>query len=200
MARLAAVLLVALTVACMDAPQGSAGRVAGVVASAKTAEGVPNLLVALILDGRVLSAVPTNTLGEFWFDDVAPGRYVVRLTGLEISGLSPLHTTFTPVEQTILVEGEPLDLTFAVVGLVPTHIVGEVSCGGRPAVGAHIRVVGGSTDTVVETDAVGRYGATDLTPGNYTVMAMDVPCTVESDIEIVSVNAGQSLFVNFEGR
>jgi len=184
----------------MDAPRSSTGRVAGVVAAAKSAEGVPNLLVALMLDGKVLRAVPTNTLGEFRFDDVAPGRYVVRLTGLEISGLNPLYTVFTPVEQTILVEGEPLDLTFAVVGLVPTHIVGEVSCGGRPAVGAHIRVVGGDTDAVVETDAVGRYGATDLAPGSYTVMAMDVPCTVESDIKVVSVNTGQSLFVNFEGR
>jgi hypothetical protein len=53
---------------------------------------------------------------------------------------------------------------------------------------------------VVQTDAVGRYGATDLAPGSYTVMAVDLPCAVESDVEIVSLNAGQSIFVNFAGR
>jgi hypothetical protein len=104
------------------------------------------------------------------------------------------------VEQEILVEGASLDLTFAVVGIVPAHIVGGVSCGGRPAVGAGIHVVGGGTDEVVQTDAVGRYGATDLAPGSYTVMAVDLPCAVESDVEIVSLNAGQSIFVNFAGR
>jgi len=183
----------------MDSPQRRETRVAGVVASSKTAEGIPNLVVALIRDGTVLRTVPTNTAGEFAFADVDPGRYVVRLTGLEISGLSPLHTAFTPVEQEILVEGEALDLTFAVVGLVPAHIVGEVFCGGRPAIGAGIRVVGGSTDATVQTDAVGRYGATDLAPGSYAVMAVDVPCNVESDTEIVSLGAGQSIFVNFAG-
>ncbi len=194
-----AVLTLALTSACMDAPQRHGSRVSGVVASSKTARGVPNLVVALIRDGTVLRTVPTNTAGEFAFDDVVAGAYTVRLTGLEISGLSPLHTAFTPVEQEILVDSAPLDLTFAVVGLVPAHIVGEVFCGGRPAVGAGIRVVGGDTDATVVTDAVGRYGATDLAPGSYTVMAVDLPCRVESDIEIVSLGAGQSIFVNFAG-
>jgi hypothetical protein len=183
----------------MDAPQRGGSRVTGVVASSKTAQGIPNLVVALMRDGTVLRTVPTNTAGEFAFDDVETGAYTVRLTGLEISGLSPLHTAFTPVEQEILVEGAPLDLTFAVVGLVPAHIVGEVYCGGRPAIGATLRVVGGATDTVVETDAVGRYGATDLVPGSYAVMAVDLPCRVESDVEIVSLGAGQSIFVNFSG-
>ena len=63
-----------------------------------------------------------------------------------------------------------------------------------------MKVIPLSPHAVVETDAVGRYGATDLAAGSYTVMAMDVPCTVESNIEVVSVNTGQSLFVNFEGR
>jgi hypothetical protein len=183
----------------MDAPQRRGSPVTGVVASSKTAQGVPNVVVALIRDGTVLRAVPTDDGGQFAFPAVEPGRYVVRLTGLEVSGLSPLHTAFTPEEQEILVEGVPLDLTFAVVGLVPAHIVGEVFCGGRPAVGATLRVVGGGTDTVVETDAVGRYGATDLAPGSYTVMAADLPCSVASDLEVVSLSAGQSIFVNFAG-
>jgi hypothetical protein len=195
----AAVLILALTSACTDAPQSRGSRVTGVVAAAKTAQGIPNLVVALIRDGTVLRTVPTNSAGEFAFDGVEEGEYTARLTGVEISGLSPLHTALTPVEQEIIVESEPLDLTFAVVGLVPAHIVGEVYCGGRPAVGAGIRVVGGGTDATVETDAVGRYGATDLAPGSYTVMAVNLPCTVESAIQIVSLGAGQSTFVNFAG-
>lgn len=179
---------------------GQPGTVSGVVAAAKTAEGVANVVVVLVRDGRVLNTTFTSEEGIFRFDDVEPGRYVVGLTGLEFSGMSLLHTVLTPSSQTVVVENEPIDLTFAVVGIVPARIVGEVKCGSRPAVGAEIRVVGGSTAVSVRTDVVGRFGATDLAPGNYAVMAGEVPCDVGRDVRVVSLNAGQSISINFEGR
>jgi hypothetical protein len=175
------------------------GHISGLVASSKTARGVPNILVALVRDDEIVDAVATDDLGEFRFRGVDRGSYVVQLTGLELSGLNPLHTTLEPVRQAVRVGEDPVELTFAVVGLLPSRIVGEVRCGGRPVVGARIHVVGGVADMVVETDPVGRYGATDLTPGSYTVMAMDVPCAVETELQIVSLKTTQSVVVDFEG-
>lgn len=197
-------LAIMLSGACgIDSPDGDrlgAGTVTGVVAAAKTAEGIPDLVIVLTRDGRILQATHTSDEGAFRFDGLKPGPYRVALTGVEFSDLSPLRTVFTPAEHHVVVGSEPIDLTFAAVGLVPARIVGEITCGGRPAVGARIRVVGGITETVVQTDAVGRYGATDLAPGNYTVMALEVPCAVGGRVEVVSVKAGQSMNVDFEGR
>lgn len=197
---LAVMLLEACGVGSPDGGRRGDGTVTGVVAAAKTAEGIPDLVVVLSRDGRVLQATHTSDDGEFRFDGLKPGPYRVTLTGVEFSGLSPLRTVFTPVEHRVVLGAEPIDLTFAAVGLVPARIVGEVTCGGRPTVGAQIRVVGGSTATVVQTNAVGRYGATDLAPGNYTIMVVEVPCAVGSRVEVVAVNAGQSVDVDFEGR
>lgn len=197
---LAATLLGACGVGLPDGERRGAGSVTGVVAAAKTAEGIPDLVVVLTREGRVLQVAHTSDEGAFRFDGLEPGRYRVAVIGLEFSDLSPLRTVFTPTEQRVVVGAEPVDLTFAAVGLVPARIVGEITCGGRPAVGARIRVVGGSTATVVQTDVVGRYGATDLAPGNYTVMAVEVPCDVGSWVEVVSVNTGQSVDVDFEGE
>lgn len=195
---LAAMLLGACDVGLADS--GQLGTVSGVVAAAKTGEGVSDLLVVLVREGRVLSTTSTSDEGVFRFEGVDPGRYVVALTGMEFSEVSPLYAVLTPSKQTVVVGAEPIDLTFAVVGIVPARIVGEVRCGTRPAVGAEIRVVGGSTATVVRTDVVGRFGVTDLAPGNYAVMAGEVPCDVGRDVSVVTLNAGQSISINFEGR
>jgi hypothetical protein len=69
-----AALILTLSSACMDTPRRGWSRVAGVVAAAKTAEGVPNLLVALTRDGRILRAEPNDAGGRFAFDDVEAGR------------------------------------------------------------------------------------------------------------------------------
>ncbi len=202
---LVAVLVLGLTIACGDDSQPSTvgsggGQVRGVVARAKTGEGVPNLVVVLLRDGQIVRAVPTNATGDFDLGDVEAGEYVVRLVGLELSGLSLVHTVFTPMERAIVVGGEVVDLTFAAVGIIPAKIVGEVRCAGMPVSGAHIRVAGGGTDKVVETNAVGRYGANDLAAGSYTVMLVDAPCAIASEYDVLFVNSGQSVTADFEGE
>lgn len=182
------------------AEESGSGTVTGVVAAAKTAEGVANLVVVLVRDGRAIRSTVTSEEGTFRFGGLAAGPYEVALAAAELAGLSTLHTVFTPTRHHIEVANATVDLTFAVVNLVPARIVGEVSCGRHPAVDARLRVVGGSTDTVVATDAVGRYGATDLAPGSYTVTAVEVPCRVGRGVEVVSLRAGQSLDVDFGGR
>ena len=180
-------------------PAEQSGTVSGVVAAAKTAEGVANLVVVLVRDGQVRQSTSTSEDGAFRFEGLEPGQYTVALTGVEFSDVSPLKAILTPSEQTVMVGDDPIDLTFAVVGIVPARIVGEVLCGGRPAVGAEVRVVGGNVAVVVRTDAVGRFGATDLAPGHYAVMAVDVPCEVSREAKVVALNAGQSISIRFEG-
>ncbi len=202
---LVAVLVLGLTIACGDDSQPSTlrsggGQVRGMVASAKTGEGVPNLVVVLLRDGQIVRAVPTNATGDFDIGDVEAGEYVVRLVGFELAGLSLINTAFTPMERAIVVAGEVLDLTFAAVGIIPAKIVGEVRCGGMPVSGARIRVVGGQTDKVVETNVVGRYGANDLAAGSYTVMLIDAPCAITSEYDVLFVNSGQSVTADFAGR
>jgi hypothetical protein len=196
--------MLGLTIACGDDSEPSSvvsgdGLVRGVVALSKTGEGVPNVVVALLRDGEIVRVVSTAATGDFDFGEVGAGEYVVRLVGLELSGLSLLHTEFTPMEQAIVVAGEEVDLTFAAVGIIPAKIVGEVRCAGMPVSGARIRVVGGGTDEVVETNALGRYAANDLVGGNYTVIVIDAPCAVASEYGVVFVNTAQSVEMNFEG-
>lgn len=202
---LVAVLVLGLTIACGDDSQPSTvglggGQVRGVVASAKTGEGVTNLVVVLLRDGQIVMVVPTNATGDFDFGVVEAGEYVVRLVGFELSGLSLVNTAFTPMERAIVVAGEVTDLTFAAVGIIPAKIVGEVRCGGMLVSGARIRVVGGGTDKVVETNVVGRYGANDLAAGTYTVIVIDAPCAITSEYDVLFVNAGQSVTADFAGK
>lgn len=202
---LVAVLVLGLTIACGDDSQSrwvgsGGGQVRGMVAAAKTGEGIPNLVVVLLRDGQIVRAVPTNATGDFDFGDVEAGEYVVRLVGFELAGLSFVNTAFTPMERAIVVAGEVVDLTFAALGIIPAKIVGEVRCGGMPVSGARIRVVGGGTDKVVETNVVGRYGANDLAAGTYTAMLIDAPCAIASEYDVLFVNAGQSVTADFEGK
>lgn len=175
------------------------GVIGGSVTSAKTSAGVSDLVVVLVRDGRVVRATPTDSAGEFEFSAIDRGTYVVRITGMELSGISPRHTAFTPAEDTVAVDRLPVQLFFAAVGLIPPRIVGDVRCGGVPTPNARVRVIGGSTDVTVVTNAQGRYGATDLDPGHYAVIVTEVPCGVQPAFGAVFVQPGQALEVDFDG-
>jgi hypothetical protein len=200
----AASLAVAAILACSDnetatGPGAGDGEIRGTVTSEKTAHGIPNLIVALVHDGRVTDAVPTDSGGSFAFGDIARGDYVVRLTGIELSDLSPLHNVFTPVADSVTVGDAPVQLFFTAVGLIPPRIVGVVSCGATPVADARVRVIGASTDTVVSTTAQGRFGATELEPGHYAVIVTEAPCTIDPTYHAVELLPGQAAEVNFTG-
>jgi hypothetical protein len=190
--------------ACSDdaSPAGSLsgeGQVTGVVARQKTGDGIANAVVALVGDETVVQVAATDATGQFAFEDVPAGDYTARLVGLELTGLSLLHTAFEPLQQDLTVSGEPVDLVFAAVGLVPGQVGGEVRCGGVPVEGARLRVVGGATDTAVETTGLGRYSAADLAEGSYTVMVEEAPCDTQPSHRVVSLRPGQSVNADFEG-
>lgn len=201
---LAAISLLVVTPSCSDhdASTGLAsgpGQIDGTVTSEKTAHGIPNLVVALIREGHVVAAAPTDSSGAFSFDALAQGDYVVRLTGVELSQLDPLYNAFTPVADSVTVDNAPVRLFFTAVGLIPPRIVGVVSCEGTPVPSARVRVIGASTDTVVTTSAQGRYGATELDPGHYAVIPIEAPCPVEPSYRAVELLQGQAVEANFAG-
>jgi hypothetical protein len=180
------------------APSGQ-GNVTGVVARQKTGDGIANAIVALVGNETVVAVAVTDAAGQFAFSDVPAGDYTARLVGLALTGLSLLHTAFEPLQQSLTVSGEPVDLVFAAVGLVPGKVVGELRCGGLPVEGAKLRVVGGATDARVETGGLGRYSASDLAEGSYTVMVEQAPCAVQPPHRVVSLRPGQSVSADFEG-
>ncbi|MGH7481270.1 MAG: MSCRAMM family protein [Longimicrobiales bacterium] len=194
--------LVGLAVACGDAagPADGAARVFGSVTDEKTAAGIEGMVVVLMdAAGTPLAAAATDGLGEFEFGRVPAGTYTLRLTGLELAGLDPRFHALEPPEQEVTVSGEPVRAFFTVVVLIPSRVVGDVSCGGAAVEGALIRVVGGETDTTVETDAVGRYAATNLAAGTYAVIPVDAPCPLQPDFHAVEVLPGQAVEADFAG-
>jgi hypothetical protein len=204
MIALIAIALLPLALACSDDDAATGlssgpGQIDGTVTSEKTAHGIPNLVVALVHDGEVIAAAPTDSGGAFSFRGLAQDDYVVQLTGIELSHLDPLYNAFTPASDSVTVGDTPVRLFFTAVGLIPPRVVGVISCGGVPSSSAHIRVIGASTDTVVSTTAQGRYGATELDPGHYAVIVVDAPCPVEPSYEAVELLPGQAAEVNFTG-
>ncbi len=201
---LAAIALAIALLACSDRDSSTGlssgpGQINGTVTSEKTAHGIPNIVVALVRDGKVVAAAPTDSGGAFSFDALAQDDYVVQLTGIELSNLDPLYNAFTPVADSVTVGDTPVRLFFTAVGLIPPRIVGVVSCGGTPVGSAHVRVIGASTDTVVSTSTQGRYGATELDPGHYAVILAEAPCSVEPSYQAVELLPGQAAEANFAG-
>ena len=204
MIAMIAMFLLPLALACSDDDASTGlssgpGQINGTVTSEKTAHGIPNLVVALVHEGEVVAATPTDSGGAFSFRGLAQGDYVVRLTGMEFSHLDPLYNVFTPDADSVTVGDAPVRLFFAAVGLIPPRVVGAVSCNGVPVPSAQVRVIGASTDTVVSTTAQGRYGATKLDPGHYAVIVVDAPCPVEPSYGAVELLPGQAAEVNFTG-
>ena len=195
----------ALSLGCRDSTGASAhgggvGAVHGSVTSAKTSLGVPGLVVAIVHEGRVHGVSATDSDGAFRFASVPAGASEVRVTGFELAGLTERLTTLEPSKFDIhLDDGQSLDLFFAAVGLVPPRVVGLVRCGGVPVQGAQVRLVGGATDTVVVSNAQGKYAVTDLDPGHYAVVVVDAPCTVGPRFGTAHVLAGQLATVDFDG-
>lgn len=168
---------------------------------AKDGSGVPNALVALLRGGQVVDAAATGAGGHVAFTGVPDGTYTLRLTGLELTGLSPRHTSFEPLSQEVVVgAGAPApSVVFAGVGLVPARITGVVSCAGAPVPDVAMRVVGGETDVTVSTNAQGRYGATDLGAGHYAVFVVAAPaaCVFDEDHAVADVRIGQQANIDF---
>lgn len=171
----------------------------GSVTSEKTSAGVPGLVVALVHNGLVVRAAPTDSNGAFEFRDIARGSYTVSLTGFDLANIDLRYTAFTPVNDTIVASAEPADIVFAAVGLIAPHIVGTVTCGGALIAGAQVRVIGGATDETVTTNAQGMYGATDLSAGHYAVIVVSAPCTVSPAYSAATLLPGQAVHVDFQG-
>ena len=196
---LAPLLAAVAFVACEDtaAPVARAADVEGTVARLKTGDGVANLLVALIDDdGRVAGAATTDAGGFFRFEDVPPGPYTVRLSGLELAGLRPGTTAFDPEAREIAVAGGADPVRFAALGMF-TQVVAEATCGGAPAPDVVVRVVGGATDALVRTTALGEVAA-PVDPGHYVVIPTESPCALAPAFRVVEVLQGQTVRASFE--
>lgn len=205
-AALAAILLALYLGACGDEdPAGSGGGngegVTGLVARQKTGVGVEGVTVAVLSGGRPVHAAVTGPDGSFSTGPLADGVYVLVPVGLELAGLDPRFDVMEPLRDTVTVSsGKGPDLVFAVVGLIPARITGEVSCGGQPDPTATIRVAGGSaTDEVAAADAVGRYAVLDLLPGVYTVIPQSGACAVAPGHQILTLRPGEFGRVDFGG-
>lgn len=182
-------------------PGAGPGSITGTVARQKTAEGVPGAIVALLGEGGgTLATVITDGNGRFSFQRLAQGDYEVRLVAPEVAGLDPLFDALEPASWEVALVSDPVDLVFAVVGLVPARITGTVTCAGTAAPGVEVRVVGGETDASAATDAAGIFTVLDLLPGTYAVIPLSPPCAVEPAFVATTVRPGQFVDLSFGGR
>ena len=181
-------------------PGAGPGSITGTVARQKTAEGVPGAVVALLGDdGGVLETAITDGNGRFSFQGLAQGEYQVRLVAPELAGLDPLFDALEPPSWEVELTADPVDLVFAVVGLVPARITGTIVCGGAAAAGGEVRVVGGETDATAASDAAGIFTVLDLLPGTYAVIPLSPPCVVDPPFVAATVRPGQFVDLSFGG-
>jgi hypothetical protein len=183
----------------LDPPTGSSA-ISGTVARQKTAEGVPGAVLALVDgEGTVLSTTFTDGSGRFAFQSVDQGDYEVRLVAPELAGLDPLYDALEPAVWEVALGSDPVELVFAVVGLIPARITGTVTCAGAPVAGVGVRVVGGATDVTVTTEASGIFTARDLLPGTYAVIPLMAPCSLDPPFSAAIVRPGQFVDLSFGG-
>lgn len=185
-----------------DGPSGPAsgpGTIAGTVTRQKTGLGVPDIVAVLMHDGAIAATTHTDEAGRFRFPGLATGSYTVRLTGYDIAGLDARFDVVEPESRSMTVPDAGGDLVFTVVGVVAPRINGGIECGGLPAGGAQVRVIGGRTDTTVTANAVGRYALLDLDPGRYAVIPVGAPCAVEPKFHALELRPGQSGDADFAG-
>lgn len=175
------------------------GTIAGTVTRQKTGLGVPDMVAVLVRDGRVQATAHTDEAGHFSFGRVGAGGYTVRLTGFDIAGLDARFDVVEPQSQSTVVPDGDGALVFTVLAFVAPRINGRVTCDASPAAGARIRVIGGSTDTTVIADAVGRYALLDLEPGRYAVLTEAAPCAVSPAFHSMDLRPGQSGTADFDG-
>ncbi len=199
--------MLALSSACSDDPvelpvSDRDGVLGGLVARQKTGVGLANVVVAVrTTGGEVVGATFTDLDGSFDFDGIPTGTYEVFLANLQAAGIDPLFDVVEPAVARVTVgDGVVDDVIFAVVGLVPARIVGDVMCERGLPSQATVRLVGGSIDKTVSTNMQGRYAALDLPPGHYSVFAETDACTLTDAIRVVSVLRGQFVEVDFEGE
>ena len=202
--RLLCVLFAALLpVSCGDdepaSPDVHGGNLAGVVTRHKTGTGLPGIVVVLLADSAVIATTHTDATGRFDFGRLEAGSYQVRLAGLALAGLDVRFDTVEPAHRDVSVAGGSEELVFTILTLVPPRITGDVFCAGTPVEGVRMRVVGGATDVVVTTNAQGKYGALDLTPGNYAIIPIDTPCTMAPAFHTIELRPGQSGEADFNG-
>lgn len=196
-----------VVVACSDSgttdpPGGGSGpgSVEGVVARHKTGEGVPGVVVAALFQDQVVATTHSGLDGGWSIPGLAQGSYRIAATGTELAGLDIRYDAMEPPEYEVdVVPGDPESLVFAVVGLIPTRITGEVTCGGVPQAGARVRVIGGSSDVTSTTDSQGRFSALELYPGSYAVLPIEVPCAVTPEFHAMSLRQGEFGEADFAG-
>lgn len=207
MAALPGAMLTAVLLACGDEGSPAGGDpgtepgITGVVARQKTGVGVPGVTLTVLAAGQPVTSAVSGPDGSFDTGRLQDGSYVVVPVGLELAGLDPRFDVMEPMRDTVQVEsGKAPALVFAVVGIVPARITGEVTCGGSPDPGASIRVAGGgSTDRTVVADALGRYGALDLLPGVYTVLPAAASCALSPAYVVLDLRPGEFGRVDFSG-
>ena len=198
-----AVLTLVLLFACSD--DGTrpdvrlSGEIAGTVTRHKTGAALPGVPVVLLNEAGVVATSHTDALGRFGFEDPPAGAYAVRLVGLEVAGVDQRFEAAEPPQHEVTVNGDPLELAFTILTLVPARVTGTVRCGGVPVANARVRVVGGETDVVVTTGAQGQFAALDLAAGNYTVLAEDAPCAMRHPYQVVNLRLAQAAVVELEG-
>lgn len=180
-------------------PEAERGNLAGVVTRHKTGAGMPGIVVVLRADSNVIATTHTDADGRFDFGGLEAGAYEVRLTGLDLAGLDVRFDAVEPAQRDVTIAGNVEELVFTILTLVPPRITGEVFCNGVPVDGARMRVIGGTTDVIVTTSAQGKYGALDLTPGNYAVIPIDAPCAISPAFHTIELRPGQSGEADFSG-
>ena len=189
--------------ACDDSGSGvevgasEPGVIEGVVARQKTGVGVPGVLLVLQQQGRSLASTLTTESGGFSFGNVPTGEYEGRIAAPELAGLDARFDALEPEVTTVRVGDETPSLVFAVVGLVPARITGRITCGGVPAFGARVRVVGGTHDAEHVADETGAWSALNLDAGAYTVLLVSAPCTLTPAWSVVELRQGQMSEVVF---
>ncbi|HEX4839348.1 MAG TPA: carboxypeptidase-like regulatory domain-containing protein [Rhabdochlamydiaceae bacterium] len=166
----------------------SFGTLEGAVVSASSGQPIAGALVEVIANGTVINFELTDAAGNYSFDGVPPGSYLVEAQAANFQ---------TAMTGAIIQPGMTTTVDFALqssFGIISGHVVSDDT--GQPIAGAFIEVE--FDDQVVFsaiTDASGNYTISGVPPGSYEINAYAT--NFQTETQAAFVQSGQTTVVNF---
>jgi uncharacterized surface anchored protein len=173
----------------LDVPLQGSGELTGTVRAAKTARPLPGATITLTdMRGEVVGAAVSGADGDYRCEGVVSGIYTLVVVA---EHMRPTAATLTVPDSGLLhhdVELSPMAV-----------LTGSVWADGRAVADAQIII--SDADGVVlgsaRTNDDGRYTVSDLTEGDYTVVARGYP-PVTSRVTVTDGESGHDLRLGYE--
>ena len=156
------------------------GTVSGVISEAVTGNRIVGASVSLFSGNTLLATTLTDVNGQYAFDSIPPGSYILRVSALDyrilIDSIVVVNQQNTSADEIL----EPLPGSLA--GQVIDRLTGE------PLPNVIVTVfAGGIPIAITQTDVLGNYLVSDLAPGVYEVeFSLSTYQTLSADVTILA--------------